>query len=106
MRFRALALASLAVVVSSPASAADPVPSLDLRGIRVPMDQASGLYFEPASSPATLDWNAALWLHYAHRPITLRDANDDTAFKVISHQLSSDLTANVGFGERAALGVD
>ena len=106
MRHRALALAALAVLVHTPASAADPVPSLDLRGIRVPMDKASGLYFEPAASPATFDWNVGLWVHYVNRPITLRDENDDAAFDVISHQLSSDLTVNVGFGERVALGLD
>ena len=106
MRTCALALAALAVVLSSPASAADPIPSLDLRGFRVPLDKASGLYFEPAASPATFDWNIALWMHYVHHPVVLRDEETGERFDVIAHQVSSDLTASIGFGERVALGID
>jgi OOP family OmpA-OmpF porin len=104
---RALFLTLPLVLASAPAFAADPVPSLDLRGFHAPADHGSGLYLEPASSPATFDWSAALWLSYATSPIKLVDARtDETAFRVIRHQVSGDLTVNVGFGERAALGVD
>jgi len=65
------------------------------------------MYFEPAASPATFDFNAAWWFSYAHRPVTLRDSiTGETAFDVIGHQLSSDIVLNVGLFERAALGVD
>ena len=93
--------------VSSGARAADPVPSLDLRGFRVPTDPASGLYLEPAASPATLDYSVGLWLSYSYRPVTLvDDSAGDTQFKVIAHQITSDLTGVIGFAERVALGFD
>ena len=69
-------------------AAADPVPSLELRGFNPPSDPSSGLYFEPASAPDTLDWNGSLWLSYAYRPVTLRNpADEDDVFAVIEHQL-------------------
>ncbi len=86
---RALFLTLPLVLASAPAFAADPVPSLDLRGFHAPADHGSGLYLEPASSPATFDWSAALWLSYATSPIKLVDARtDETAFRVIRHQVS------------------
>lgn len=89
------------------AAAADGIPSLDVRGFNVSSDPASGLYYEPASSPATFDYNAALWLSYAHAPVTLRDpATDEVANRVIGHQLSGDFVVNMGFAERFALGID
>jgi hypothetical protein len=106
MRRRALALAALAIAVApAAAGAADPVPSLDLRGFRAPQDHASGLYLEPAATPSSWDWNTALWIHYARGPITLRGADDELAFRVIDDQLTGDFTATVGFAERFALGL-
>jgi hypothetical protein len=87
--------------------AQDAVPSLDLRGFNPPADPKGGIYFEPASAPGTFDWNAALWSSYAWRPVTLRDpVADEVAFKVIEHQLSGDVIANVGVLERLAFGID
>lgn len=100
---------SLASFAPAPAraSGAGLPPSLDLRGFRPSTDPASGLYFEPASSPATLDWNVGLWLSYAYKPITLRDeATNEAVFDVIGHQLTGDLVAGMGFGERVAIGLD
>jgi hypothetical protein len=101
-----LGLAAVAALAPAGASAADPVPSLDLRGFRVPTDPASGLYLEPAASPATLDYAVGFWLNYAFRPVTLRDANDEVAFTVIGHQLTSDFTGVIGFAERVAVGFE
>jgi hypothetical protein len=113
MRRSALTLLVLAASASSLAIAparsfgAEVPPSLDLRGSHPSTDPGSGLYLEPASSPATLDWNAGLWLSYAYKPITLRDgATNEAVFDVIRHQLTGDLVAGVGFGRRVALGVD
>jgi hypothetical protein len=95
------------VLLSSVALAQEPVPSLDLRGFNPPADPKSGIYYEPASSPATFDWNAALWNSYSWRPVTLRDpVADEVRFKVIEHQLSGDVIANVGILERIAFGID
>src|SRR5262245_60964721 len=95
----------LALAAASPAWGQH--PSVDVRGFRASADPGAGIYREPAMSPATGDWNAALWLSYAYRPITLKDAaTDEIQFEVLSHQISADLAASIGFGERAALGFD
>jgi hypothetical protein len=95
----------LALISASPARAQD--PSVDVRGFRASADAGAGLYLEPAASPATGDWNAALWLSYAYHPITLKDpATDEVRFDVLSHQISADLATSIGLGERAALGFD
>lgn len=105
-RFAAVTLAALAASEAT-AIAAGPGPSLDLRGFHAPTDPASGISMEPASSPNTLEWNMGVWLAYAARPITLRDPSTNAiAFDVLSHQLTGDLTAGVGFAQRFALGVD
>ncbi|MBW2524543.1 MAG: thrombospondin type 3 repeat-containing protein, partial [Deltaproteobacteria bacterium] len=97
-----------ATLVAAPhAAAGDPVPSAELRGWSPALDPHSGLHFEPASSPDTFDWNTALWLSYAYQPVTLRDpATDETVFAVVEHQLTGDLTFNMGFAERLSIGVD
>ncbi len=81
-------------------------PSLDLRGVRASAAAASGLYFEPASSPATFDFNGALRLSYAYQPLTLRHADGSLASAIINHHLSGDITLNMGLFERLAIGVD
>jgi hypothetical protein len=97
--------ATLAVVGAS--GAADAVPSLDLRGFRPSTDPASGLYLEPAASPATGDFSVAAWMSYAYRPVTLKDpTTGERAFDVLKHQLTSDVTASVGIAERLTLGFD
>jgi hypothetical protein len=83
------------------------VPSVDLRGFNPPADPNGGLRFEPAASPDTLDWNAAVWGSYSYNSVTLRDpASDEVAFKVLEHQLSGDLLFNMGLFERVAVGLD
>lgn len=107
MRLRALfGLAVTCWLVPTATAAGDPPPSLDLRGFSAPLDHASGLYLEPAETPHTWDYNMGLWFNYAHRPVTLRDQNDEVAFSVIDHQVSADLIANVGFEKRLSLGFD
>jgi len=98
-------VAATAAFVAAPALAADPAPSLDLRGFDPPAAPRSGLHFEPASSPATFDFNAALWTNYSYRPVTLRNTDDEVAYSVVGHQLSADLVANFGLFERAAIGM-
>jgi len=86
---------------------AEGAPSLDLRGFHPPTDPAGGLNFEPASSPASFDFNTSLWWSYALSPATLRDpVADEVANRVIAHQLSGDFVLNVGIAERMAVGID
>ena len=92
--------------VAAPAAAQDSVPSLDLRAWDPPVDPRGGLYYEPASTPDTGDWNIALWNHYSYRPVTLKDpATDEVVNSVIEHQVGGDLTFNVGFFEWFSLGL-
>jgi hypothetical protein len=108
MRVRSLAVlaCSTTALFALAADAHAQVPSLDLRGFRAPTDPASGLYLEPAASPQSYEWNLGLWLGYARRPVTLEDEAGETQFVVIGNQLSADLTAQIGFAERLALGFD
>jgi hypothetical protein len=109
MRSRALLASTAALLLLAPprARAADPVPSLDLRGFHAPIDPASGVHVVPADSPATGEWNVGLWMSYAYRGITLRDTRTHhIAFDVIKHQLSSDVVAGIGLWHRLQLGFD
>ena len=95
------------LLVAASAAAQEPVPSLDLRAWDPPVDPRGGLYYEPASTPDTGDWNIALWNHYSYRPVTLKDpATDEVVNSVVEHQVGGDLTFNVGFFEWFSLGLD
>jgi OmpA-OmpF porin, OOP family len=84
--------------------AADPVPSLDLRGFAVPTDPQSSLALEPATTPGSGNWNVGAWASYARSPVVTTDpAGRDR--DVIAHQFTMDYLANVGIGSRFALGL-
>ena len=109
MRSRALLASAALALLLAPrlARAQATAPSADLRNFHASTDPASGLYLEPAEAPGTGEWNAGLWLSYAFRPITLRyPSTNAVAFNVIHHQLTGDVTANVGLFHRFALGID
>ncbi len=84
---------------------AEPVPSVDLRGFRPPTHPEGMLSVEPTSAPGEGNWNVGSFVSYAYRPIVVHDAfqNDDVA--VIQHQLSLDLVAGIGVGERIGVGL-
>jgi OOP family OmpA-OmpF porin len=98
---------ALAAVLVAGAAAADPVPSLDLRGFTAPTDPASGLSIQPADSRSGGEWSVGLFTSYAYRPITLRDAHTGAlALDVIKHQVTSDLVGSIGLWHRLELGFD
>lgn len=82
------------------------IPSLDLRGYRVPMDHHAGMYLEPATTPGTGEITAGLRLNYAFRPVVIHDSDDTVKYSVVQHQLTADLFATVGLFHRLAVGVD
>lgn len=84
----------------------DPVPSLDLRGYRPSTDPSAGLYNEPVSTPEHGDRNVGLSLSYAYNPIWMREQHTGEVFRVIEHQLTGDLVANIGVLGRMSLGID
>ena len=105
----AFALSSSALLVSRGALAESPdpaVPSLDLRGYRVPMDHHAGMYLEPATTPGTGDITAGLRFNYAFRPVVLHDDQGDVRYAIIEHQLTADLFATVGLFHVFAFGID
>ena len=99
---------SLALVCSAGEARAQ-VPSVELRGFNPSVDPQSGLYLEPATSPDTFEFNTGLWMHYGFQPVTLRDPStpdNDIAVRVLEHQLTADVVANIGFLKRIAVGID
>jgi OmpA-OmpF porin, OOP family len=90
--------------VGGPAFAAD-VPSLNLRGLSLPTDEAGGIYTEPAKAPGHLNWNAALVGSYAHRLVVLKDGSGDEVAIPVRHQFSMDYLFAIGLGDRIALGL-
>lgn len=108
MRPRGLKLAGsalLCAVMVSATAGAEPIPSLDLRYFQPPADPKGSLYLEPVMTPGAGQFNTSGWLSYAYRPVVLRDAAGNTSSRLISHQLSFDMLANIGIGSRASLGI-
>jgi OmpA-OmpF porin, OOP family len=107
MRARASLALALLLLAAPRAEAADPVPSLDLRGFRAPVDPASGVWVQPAEAPDTGEWNAGLFFSYAYRSITLRDAKTgDVAQSLLKHQITADVVASIGISKRLQIGFD
>ena len=103
-----LAAALLASLVLLPGpAAAQTEPSVDIRTWRPSIDPNAGLVLEPTQSPGPWEWNFAAWLSYAQQPVVLRDASSNAvAYRPLAHELAMDLTAGLGLGDRAAIGVD
>jgi hypothetical protein len=56
-------------------------------------------------TPGPWRWNAALWLHYTHRPLTAR-LPDGTSIALVGERFEGDLLVQVGLLGRFALVVD
>src|SRR4051794_24908152 len=101
----AAALAVSCFLASAPSAwAADPVPSLDLRGFHPSTDPAANLYLEPTATPGHLKWNVGAWASYAHRLVTLTDASGAEVAVPVENQLSLDYGFGIGVGDRLAFG--
>jgi OOP family OmpA-OmpF porin len=81
------------------------VPSLNLRRLDLPTDEAGGLFTEPAKAPGPLNWNAAVVASYANRLVVLQDAAGAEVAVPVQHQLSLDYLFGIGLGDRVALGL-
>jgi OOP family OmpA-OmpF porin len=95
----------LTLGLAPPASAADPVPSLNLRNFRPSTDPKAILSLEPVVTPGGAEWNAGAWFSYAHRLVELEDGEGREVSVPVRHQLSLDYVANIGLGEQLALGL-
>ncbi len=81
------------------------VPSLNLRRLDLPTDEAGGLFTEPAKAPGPFNWNAAVVASYANRLVVLQDAAGAEVAVPVQHQLSLDYLFGIGLGDRIALGL-
>ena len=71
-----------------------------------PIPNAS-LVVEPAVTPGPGVFSFGGYASYAYRPITLRKAGtDDVALRPVEHVLGLDAVANLGIGQRFAIGAD
>src|SRR5688500_18568933 len=84
---------------------AEPVPSLDLRNFDPPTDPKGALYLEPAATPGGGEWNVGALFSYSYRSVVLESADGDTLLIPLRHQFSLDYLANLGIGERIAIGL-
>ncbi|HEY6461868.1 MAG TPA: thrombospondin type 3 repeat-containing protein, partial [Polyangiaceae bacterium] len=96
-----------ALVLLSSSAAAQTLPSLDARTWKPSPDPAAGLVLEPTQEPGSWEWNVAAWVSYAQEPVTLRDASSNAiVYRPVGHQLTTDVTAGLGLGDRAEIGLD
>jgi hypothetical protein len=98
--------AILAVVLALASLARADFPSVDVRGFSPSVDPNASLYLEPTPTPGPWAYNGAVWLDYGFRPAVLRDATGTIVSQLLSHQMTADLTSNIGLGQRFALGFD
>jgi OOP family OmpA-OmpF porin len=87
-------------------AAAQTLPSIDARTWSPSTDPTAGLVLEPTATPGPWQWSFGGILSYAHHPVTLRRAgSDEVASRPLEHMLGADFIANVGIGQRAAVGL-
>jgi hypothetical protein len=99
-------LAAAAVVTALSGRAEAQAPSIDARTWRAPTDPNAGLVIEPAVTPGPGVVSFGGYASYAYRPVTLRTAgNGDVALRPVEHAFGLDAVANLGLGQRFALGV-
>ena len=106
---RALLAAFAAAIVTSVGGRAEAqvLPSLDARTWRAPTDPNAGMVLEPAVTPGPGVLSFGGFASYAYRPITLRKAGtDDVALRPVEHVLGLDAVANLGIGQRFAIGAN
>jgi hypothetical protein len=85
--------------------AAAQVPSIDARTWRAPTDPNAGLVTEPAVTPGPGIFSVGGYASYAYRPLALRrSGSDDVVLRPVEHMFGLDAVANLGIGQRFAIG--
>jgi OmpA-OmpF porin, OOP family len=96
---------SIALVMSPRPAAAQERPAIDTRTWRSSTDPNASLVLEPAVTPGPGVFTVGAYSHYSFHPISLRRGNtDDVALRPLEHVLGIDAIANIGIGQRLALG--
>jgi hypothetical protein len=96
----------LGLALFLPASSRADFPSVDVRAFTPPTDPNGSLYLEPTPTPGPGAVNASLWFAYQVRPAVLRDPGGTILANLLTYRLTTDLVANIGLGQRFALGFD
>lgn len=105
LTFLAVAASAAVSALAIPEANAQTLPSIDARTWRAPTDPNASLVMEPAVTPGPGVFSFGGFTSYAYRPITLRKAgSDDVALRPVEHQLGLDAVANLGIGQRFAIG--
>jgi hypothetical protein len=96
--------ACLAAAFVPRAAEAQALPQFDARTFRPPVDPHAGFVLEPVTTPGHLRANVGVWTWYALDPMDVRVGG---AWRhAVEHQVGADVVANVGLGQRFALGAD
>ena len=99
-------VACLALATLDRPAGAQTLPSIDARTWAPSTDPAAGLSLEPTATPGPWQWSFGGIASYAHHPITLRRAgSDEVLSRPLERMLGADFIANVGIGQRAAVGI-
>ena len=101
-------LCSLAWLAASASTVAfaQTLPSIDMRTWRPSSDPAAGMALEPVTTPGPWRWSVGVWTQYAESPVVLRDPTGAAVLTPVEHALGADFVAEIGLGDRAAVGVD
>lgn len=92
-----------ALVAQAPSTAeAQPLPSVDLRTFRAPMDPRATLVLEPTVTPGAGALHFAAFSSYALRPVALSGPGGVVA-RPVEHQAGLEFVAGLGLGERGLL---
>ncbi|MBS2018781.1 MAG: thrombospondin type 3 repeat-containing protein [Deltaproteobacteria bacterium] len=93
-------------MVGASARASAQAPSIDARTWRPSTDPNASLVIEPAVTPGPGVLSVGGYAHYALNPVSLKRAgSDDVALRPVQHVLGLDAVANLGIGQRFALGL-
>lgn len=99
--------AAVGTSLSSPSAHAQVLPSIDARTWRPSTDPNASLVIEPVTTPGPGVVSFGGYASYTYRPFTLRRARtEDAAYRPIEHLMALDAVANLGIGERFAVGAD
>jgi OOP family OmpA-OmpF porin len=102
-----VAVAAVASTLVPAAASAQSLPSIDARTWRAPTDPNASMIIEPAATPGPGVLSFGGYGSYAFRPVTLRRAgSDDVALRPVEHVVGLDAVANLGIGQRFAIGAN
>ena len=92
------------LALPSPARATEQ-PSVDMRTWRPSTDPNASLVLEPAATPGPGALSFGAYGAYALRPVSLHAPGSGTLLRPVEDSLGVDLLANLGIGQRFAVGV-